>query len=123
MGSSYFYFIKGEGRIIAIDKDGISLAVRAHATTPEVVLQTGILFGNAIRDGTGVVNVSDFPNSQDFNAISSEINRRVEERILPGLRSTAAVGKTVQFTGCAEITDESTDLHPLHLVPLAAAVR
>ncbi len=85
--------------------------------------QTGNVFGNAIRDGAGVVNVSDYPNSQDFNAISSEIDRRVEERVLPGLRSAATVGKSVRFVGCAEVTDEAADLHPLHVVPLSAVVR
>ncbi len=80
-------------------------------------LETGNIFGNAVRDGTGLLNVNDFPNSQDFNALSSEINRRIEQQVLPALRKAAAVGATVRFAGCAEIVDEDTDLHPLRIVP------
>ena len=83
----------------------------------QVSLETGKIFGNAVRDGTGLLDVNDFPNSQDFNALSSEINRRIEQQVLPALRKKAAVGATVRFVGCAEIMDEDTDLHPLRIVP------
>jgi len=94
------------------------------ATAPppvQVSLETGNVFGNAVRDGTGLLNVNDFPNSQDFNALSTEINRRIEQQVLPELRKRAAVGATVRFVGCAEITDEDTDLQPLRIVPFLVA--
>lgn len=59
-------------------------------------LETGPVFGNVLRDGTGLLDVNDFPNSQDFNALSSEINRRVEEQVL--LRSRLVAIGDVQFT-------------------------
>jgi predicted lipoprotein len=123
LGSSYFYFVRGEGRVVAVDKDRLSLALVPNAARADVVLTTGNIFGNAIRDGTGVVNISDFPDSQNFNAVSSEINRRIEDLVLPAVRKEAKVGMTVRFAGCAEIVDESTDLHPLQVVPLSVELR
>ena len=64
------------------------------------------------------MDVSDFPNSQDFNALSTEINCRVEERVLPVLKRKAAVGAAVRFVGCAEIADPETDVPPLRIVPV-----
>ena len=79
-----------------------------------------MLFGNAIRDGTGLLNVNDYPNSQDFNAISEALNHFVETRVQPQLREIAKVGATIRFVGCAEVNDESTDLKPLRVVPVLA---
>ena len=95
-------------------------SVTRGTTNTEVSLQTGLLFGNAIRDGTGLLNVSDYPNSQDFNAISEALNRLVETRVQPKLREAAKVGAMIRFVGCAEVGDESTDLKPLKVVPVLA---
>ena len=94
----------------------------APTTAPEVVLPVGLLFGNAVRDGTGLLNVNDYPNSQDFNDISQALNRIIETRVLPSLRERAKVGATVRFVGCTEIADESGDLRPLRVVPIQVDV-
>ena len=74
-----------------------------------------------MRDGTGLLNVNDFLNSQDFNALSWELNRRIEQQVLPELRKRGEAGTTLRFVGCAEIMDEDTDLHPLRIVPFIVA--
>lgn len=122
LGGVYYYFIAGTGRVVSVKKNSIGLAVSDGQDEVEVTLATGPIFGNAVRDGTGLLDVNDFPNSQDFNALSSEINLRVEERVLPTLR-TVAVGASVRFAGCAEIMDEETDLQPLRVVPFIAEVQ
>jgi len=122
VSESYTYFVSGTGRVLAISDDEISLAVTAGSTNAEVSLQVGLLFSNAVRDGTGLLSVNDYPNSQDYNAISETLNRIIEERVQPKLRETAKVGATVRFVGCVEVNDESSDLKPLKLVPIAATV-
>jgi predicted lipoprotein len=82
------------------------------------LLLTGLIFGNSVRDATGLLDVSKFPNSQQFNAISSELNALVESRVIPGVRSNAAPGHVLRFVGCAEIADEVSDVVPLKVVPL-----
>jgi len=118
VSESYTYFVSGTGRVLAVSDDEISLAVTTGTTNTEIALQSGLLFGNAIRDGTGLLNVNDYPNSQDFNAISEALNHLVETRVQPKLRETAKVGATIRFAGCAEVNDESTDLKPLKVVPV-----
>jgi predicted lipoprotein len=122
VSESYTYFVSGTGRVLAVSDDEVLLALTSGATGAEVSLQVGLLFGNAIRDGTGLLHVSDYPNSQDFNAISEALNHFVETRVLPKLRESAKVGATVRFTGCAEVNDESADLKPLKVVPIQAAI-
>jgi predicted lipoprotein len=119
--STYYYFLTGTGRVTTVTDDEISLSITS--TNPVISLQTGLIFGNALRDGTGLLNVSDYPNSQDYNAISEALNHIVETRVLPNLRQQAKVGTTISFTGCAEIDDESTDLKPLKVIPIKTEAR
>jgi len=111
------YFVSGSGRIIAVEGGTISIALHDDGTA-QVIIKTGPVFGNAIRDGSGLLDVSDFPNSRDFNAISSEINRRVEEDVFPELKQKAAVDVAVRFAGGVDISDGETNPAPLKLVPV-----
>jgi predicted lipoprotein len=122
VSESYTYFVSGRGRVLAASDDEIAVAVTPGAMNAEVVLLGGLLFGNAVRDGTGLLNVSDYPNSQDYNALSEALNRLVETRVQPQLRANAKVGALIRFVGCAEVNDESSDLNPLRVVPVLAEV-
>jgi predicted lipoprotein len=118
LSEAYFYFVSGSGRVVAVSDDEVSLAVTDGSTNAEISLQTGLIFGNALRDGTGLLNASDYPNSQDFNDISAALNHIVETQVLPKLREQAKVGAKISFTGCVEVDDESTDLKPLKVIPI-----
>jgi len=108
---------------MAVSDDEISLAVKEGSTNAEVSLQTGLIFGNALRDGTGLLNANDYPNSQDFNDISAALNHIVEMRILPKLREQAKVGAKISFVGCAEVDDASTDLKLLKVIPIQTEIQ
>ncbi len=118
LSKTYFYFLSGTGRVVSVEEKSVGLSIEDGATHAQVWLETGIIFGNAVRDGTGLLDVNDFTNSQDFNAISTEINRRIETDVLPKIRQIATVGSTIRFMGCAQISDEDTDLSPLRVVPI-----
>jgi predicted lipoprotein len=120
LGGASFFFLAGTGRVISVEKNSVGLSLRYGQPQVQVVLETGNIFGNTVRDGTGLLTVNDFPNSQDFNTVSSEINRHIEQQVLPALRNRAAVGATVRFVGCAEVVDEDAVLLPLRVVPFVA---
>lgn len=121
LSEGYFYFLRGEGKIISVSDDDVLLNV-GGGTNAEVSLQTGLIFGNALRDGTGLLNANDYPNSQDFNDISAALNHLVETRVLPNLRGQAKVGTRISFVGCAAVDDESSDLKPLKIIPIQSKV-
>ena len=123
LSDNYFYFLRGEGKIVSVSDDEISVAVTENSTNAEIVLGTGLVFGDAVRDSTGLLNASDYPNSQDFNDISATLNHIVETRVLPKLREQAKVGAKISFAGCAEVDDESTDLKPLKVIPIQTEVQ
>ncbi len=118
LSEGYYYFLRGEGKILSVSDDEVILAVTAGTTNAEVALQAGLLFGNALRDGTGLINANSYPNSQDFNDISAALNHIVESTVQTKLREQAKVGGKISFVGCAEVGDEATDLKPLKVIPI-----
>jgi predicted lipoprotein len=123
IGSVYYYYVAGVGDVLSVSEDSLELSLAKGGTDIDIVIVTANIFGNAIRNGTGLLDVSDFPNSRDFNNISREINRIVETRVVPPFLETVEVGARVRFVGCTEIMDEDTDLHPMRLIPVVLEVK
>jgi predicted lipoprotein len=112
--------LKGRGKIMAIGTNGVSVALDPEKSEPEIVLQTGLLFGNTVRDATGLIEASHFANSQLFNEVSTELNRIVETRVMPTLKEpTASFNQNVEFVGCADIQNYARVELPLRIIPLS----
>lgn len=116
LGSNAAYFISITGKIISLENDLVIIELTNSSHT-NIVIDLGPVFGNAVRDGSGLLNVSDFSNAQDFNDISAEINRRVEESVLPHLREHARLGANLHLTGGIELADDD-QLTTLSLIPV-----
>jgi predicted lipoprotein len=123
LGTAYLY-VRGNGKVVAREKNLLRLAP-AGAETEVVVIRLGPVFGNTVRDGTGLLDVNNFPGLQEFNTLSAELNALVEKSVLPALRDRALVGATVHFVGCAEAPESAPDAGEplLTLVPVQAEVR
>jgi len=121
LGRSCYFFLRGEGTIASIEKNGIGVALSEGAGDPDLLIATGPVFGNAVRDAPGLLKGGDFPHSRHFNELAAELNLLVEDRVGRPLAKEAEVGRQVRFVGCMEMLgDKATK--PLKLIPLQAAV-
>jgi len=118
ISTSTLFFLSGTGRVVAVKKNAIALALGRDSEAVDILLPTGRLFGNTVRDATGLLDASAFPNSQHFNDLSTELNHLVENTVLPQLRALAKPGVAIAFTGCAEL-EEDADVKPLKIIPIA----
>jgi predicted lipoprotein len=109
--------VKGSGEVLEVNEEGARVRISPGAHEAEALLHTGLLFGNALRDGSGLIDPGQFPNSQHFNDIATELNRLAETNVLPLLRKIAVPGKKLSFIGCAELEEDETP-HPLKIVPV-----
>lgn len=117
LSSTTAIFVQGAGRVSAIEDDGVRVALNGAPAGREVSLLTGLVFGNAVRDGTGLLDVSAYADSQDFNKLSTALNGIVETRVAPALREQAKVGREIRFAGCLEL-EEDAALDHLRIVPV-----
>jgi predicted lipoprotein len=117
LATSSSYLVSGKGRVTSVDARSVAVSIDDDEEA-EVLIELGPVFGNAVRDGSGLFDVSDFANAQDFNAVSAEINRRVEEEVLPALAQGAEEGRSLRFAGGVEIADSSGAPELLRVVPV-----
>jgi predicted lipoprotein len=117
-----FLVLQGSGMIDTLDKRGVGVALQSETKGADIVLQTGFLFGNTVRDATGLLSASDFPDSRQFNEISTELNRIVETQVVPMLKVKSVVGRRIYFAGCAAIPEDGALDRPLTVIPLKVRV-
>ncbi len=119
----YAYLLKGEGTILAMGDNGLEVSVREPQTNPDVVIETGFYIpGNAVRDASGLIDVSKFSDTMKFNEIGSEINKIVvKEVIKPFSDKGPTEGSTVRFFGATQIAQDAAqenDLGVIRVVPI-----
>ena len=119
LGGAWYFGVRGQGTVDTVEKNQVVLSV---ANSPRrACLELGVVVDNTVREAFGV-KASDFANSQDFNAISGELNRRVEQEVIAPNRALLKPSVVVEFVGCAKIGGTS-DLDPLCLIPIRLEVR
>lgn len=115
IGGATMFLVRGAGRVTAVEADAVMVALDGGGG--RIGLATGLLFGNTVRDATGLLDVSAYPNSQDFNDLSTQLNGVVESKVVPALRGKAAVGTRIRFAACAEL-EEDAKPEVLSAIPL-----
>ena len=118
LGRARLYLLRGKGTIVSVKKNGVCVSLSDAAGKPDVMLQTGLIFGNVVRDVSGLIDASKFSNSQQFNDVSAELNRMVDARVVAALKQQAEIGRRIQFVACAHIIGDLSELTPLKLIPL-----
>ena len=115
ISNTHYFFINGEGLINSVEEEYISVYLDDNR---RIDLETVFVFGNAVRDGSGLVNIDEFENMMDFNLVSVHLNRKVRMEVADPLRDRASEGMRIRFTGAAEINRLDMQTDPLKIIPL-----
>lgn len=116
ISKSFYFMVKGKGKIKKVEDEFLVVALDDQS---KVNVATDFIFGNAVRDGSGKVNINYFLNMTDFNAVSVAINKLVKEKVVSRLKKTAAVGQILEFAGAMEINQDNIDLSSLRIIPVS----
>jgi predicted lipoprotein len=118
IGNYRYALIKTEGIVSDINEDDITMQVELDDSLMTVRLATEFIYGNAIRDASGLVDIKDFPNTMDLNNISEELNKMVRKTVLPPFKKAVKKGDTVLVTGAIEIHKEHIKWNELEIIPV-----
>jgi predicted lipoprotein len=102
IGGRAYYLVRGAGRLVGRERSALLLEPEG-APGARIALRTGPVFGNTLRDASGLLEVNDFPGLTEFNALAAALNALVEERVLPALAAELPEGATISFTGAVEV--------------------
>jgi predicted lipoprotein len=118
IGNIRFFLVKGLGVITDLDEDKATLLAKDDSSEQKVILATEFVFGNAIRDASGLININEFNNTMDFNNVSAEINRIIRNEVLPPFKNAVRKGDTIQFTGAIELNKIHLKLDNIEVIPI-----
>ena len=107
----YAYLIKGNGEILKIAEDSLEVSIREPQTNPDIKIMSGFYIpGNAVRDASGLIDVSEFTDTMKFNEISGEINKIVVKEVIRHfLDKKPKVGNTIRFFGATQVAQDATE--------------
>jgi len=119
ISNTYYFMVKGKGTIQSVKEDYLEVAVDDNTN---IRVATGFIFGNAVRDGSGQVNINNFLNMTDFNNVSIAIDKLVKEKVVSRLKKAASPGKQLEFAGAVEIQEDKINLDSLRVIPVQAII-
>jgi predicted lipoprotein len=120
IGNICYSLVQATGRVVAIKDDEVIIQVGAAPVT--IHLATEYIYGNAIRDASGLVNVKDFVNTTDLNNISESLNKQVKELILPPFKNSVQKTDSVWFAGALELNKEHVHVQEPEVIPVQVKI-
>lgn len=118
IGNIRYFLVKGTGKVESVNENGIDLITGEESSIQKVLIATEYIFGNAVRDASGLININEFSNTMDFNNISTEINEIIRAKVVPPFREQVNIGESVDFVGAIELNREHLNLDVIEVIPV-----
>lgn len=118
IGNIRYFLVKGEGVVSGVDENEVKLEVGGN----EVPIATEYIFGNAVRDASGAIDINAFTNSMDFNNVSAEINKLIREKVVRPFKSKVKKGDRVVFHGAIELNREHLQVNDIEIIPVSLQI-
>ena len=123
IGNIKYFLVKGTGKVTEVEENQVLIRVESEHEKPEMRIATEYVFGNAVRDASGTIDINEFSNSMDFNNVSSEINKIIREKVIPPFKSKVKKGDVVEFTGAIELNQEHLKLDNIEILPVSLKIK
>lgn len=141
IGNIRFFLVTGEGMISAVQENHVMVLTappasgelqehagqngsasenvnRSPGPGRTVRIATEYIFGNAVRDASGLITMNEFDNTMELNDVSATINKIIREEVLPPFKSQTKKGKRIRFSGAIELNREYPDLQQIEIIPI-----
>lgn len=115
ISDEYNFIIEGKATITAIEDEYVTVVLEDNK---ELRIAIDFIFGNAIRDGSGMANIDDYQNTMDFNSISVELNNIVREKVVLPFKKEAKIGDSLYFMGAVTIDITDPQINGIKMIPL-----
>lgn len=116
IGNIGYFLVKGEGKLTAIRDNDVVISL---ASGEQVNLATEFIFGNAARDASGLIKITEFDNTMDLNNVSAELNTIIRNKVVTPFKASAKPGSTVKFVGAIELNKAHLHLDNLEIIPIS----
>lgn len=120
ISKTWYFMVKGQGVIGEEDAEAVWINL---ANNRRIRLATSFIFGNAVREGSGLININDFVNMTDFNNVSVALNKNVKTEVIPTLKNNLIAGQLLAFAGAFEFSEDSGNLTDIRIIPVSVTTK
>jgi predicted lipoprotein len=117
IGNYRYSLVKATGKVAVVSEDEMIVQVPHADSAMNVRLATEYVYGNAIRDASGLLDIKDFTSTTELNNVSEELNKTIRKVVLPEFKKQVKAGDSIEVTGAVEINQEHIRLNELELIP------
>ena len=117
IGNYRYALVKGSAIVDSVTEDAVIITVQSPQPFKAVLL-TELIYGNTLRDASGLLDLQSFPNTNDLNNISEALNRTIREKVIPAVKPLLKPGSKIGFTGAIELNKEHVHFDDIELVPV-----
>jgi len=118
-GAMVYYYAKGEATVVELK--GRKAILEVDGEQVRLVIAPPV-FGNTVRDGTGLLGVNDFDGLEEFNEVSAVLNQKVETEVMASLKGSVQVGARLSFVGCSKAPESVGDGPLLEFIPFRVEI-
>lgn len=117
IGNTRYFLVKAAGLVTEVNDDDVMIRVGSGDSLFTIKLATEFIYGNAVRDASGLVDISDFTNTADLNAISEQLNKKIRTELLPPFKAAVKKGSEIAVAGAIEINQAHINTRELEIIP------
>ena len=118
IGNIGYFKVQGEGTVLSVNENNVLLQVGNQI----IELETEFIFGNAVRDASGLIKVNDYDETSDFNSISESINDKIRKEVVPNFRDKVKINDKVSFKGALELNKAHLHLSQPEIIPVSIQI-
>ena len=118
IGSKYCFLTRGNGIVARVDTDAVVLRLAGSDGPRNVRVATEYVFGNEVRDASGMIRLEDFDDLTVFNQLSEVINERIRTQVLPTFVNSVEVRDSVFVAGACCMNTRLRDMEDIELIPI-----
>jgi len=122
IGNIKYFLVQGKGTIKSVNESSITVLIKTDSAEALVNIATEFVFGNAIRDASGIIKLNEFSSTSDLNNVSAEINKIIRDEVLPPFTAKAKPGDAITFSGAIELNKKNLNTEGIEVVPVAINV-
>jgi predicted lipoprotein len=122
IGNYRYSLVRFSGRAAVINEDDIVMQVNHTDSLLVLHMATEFIYGNAVRDASGLVDIRDFTNAMDLNNISEQLNKKVKTEVLPPFQKQVKAGDSVEVTGAIKFNKAHINFQHLEILPVRVKI-
>jgi predicted lipoprotein len=122
IGNIKYFPVKGVATVKMVKENEVVISLDAQPSGTELTIATEYIFGNAVRDASGQIDINAFTNTMDFNTVSAELNNMIRTKVVPPFKGQVKTGDRVHFTGAIELNQKYLNLNAIEIIPVSLSV-